>query len=68
MKRSPTAVLLRLSGHVVVAAILLFVILPAIVVALAAFNDRAILAFPPQVWSLRWFVRAFEYADFRKGF
>ena len=68
MRRSPAAAMLRLSGHVVVAAILLFVILPAVVVALAAFNDRAILAFPPQVWSLRWFVRALDYADFRKGF
>jgi putative spermidine/putrescine transport system permease protein len=68
MKRLPTAAVLRLSGYVAVTAILLFVILPAIVVALTAFNDRAILAFPPQVWSLRWFVRAFDYADFRKGF
>jgi putative spermidine/putrescine transport system permease protein len=68
MKRSPAAALLQLSGHIVVAAILLFVILPAIVVALTAFNDRAILAFPPQVWSFRWFARAFDYADFRKGF
>jgi putative spermidine/putrescine transport system permease protein len=68
MKRSPAAAVLRLSGYVIVAAILLFVILPAIVVALTAFNDRAILAFPPQVWSLRWFARAFDYADFRKGF
>jgi putative spermidine/putrescine transport system permease protein len=68
MKRSPAAAILRLSGHIAVAVILLFVILPAIVVALAAFNDRAILAFPPQVWSLRWFTRAFDYADFRKGF
>ncbi len=68
MIRSAGAAVLRLSGYVAVAAILLFVILPAIVVALTAFNDRAILAFPPQVWSLRWFVRAFDYADFRKGF
>jgi putative spermidine/putrescine transport system permease protein len=67
MKRAPAAAILRLSGYVAVAAILLFVILPAIVVVLAAFNDRAILAFPPQVWSLRWFARAFDYADFRKG-
>jgi putative spermidine/putrescine transport system permease protein len=67
MKRAPAVAILRLSGHVAVAAILLFVILPAIVVVLAAFNDRAILAFPPQVWSLRWFARAFNYADFHKG-
>lgn len=50
MIRSAAAAVLRLSGHIAVAAILLFVILPAIVVALTAFNDRAILAFPPQVW------------------
>ena len=68
MKRAHAATLLRLSGYVLVAAILLFVILPAIVVVLAAFNDRAILAFPPQAWSFRWFIRAFSYADFRKGF
>jgi putative spermidine/putrescine transport system permease protein len=68
MKRSPAAALLRISGYVIIAVILLFVILPAIVVALTAFNDRAILAFPPQVWSLRWFTRAFDYGDFRKGF
>jgi putative spermidine/putrescine transport system permease protein len=67
MKRTTAAAILRLSRHVVVATILLFVILPVIVVVLAAFNDRAILAFPPQVWSLRWFARAFAYADFRKG-
>jgi putative spermidine/putrescine transport system permease protein len=68
MKRSAAATLLRLPGYLVVAAILLFVILPALVVALAAFNDRAILAFPPQAWSFRWFARAFSYADFRRGF
>src|SRR5579864_5939996 len=68
MKRTHAGTLLRLSGYVLVAAILLFVILPAIVVLLAAFNDRAILAFPPQAWSFRWFIRAFNYADFRRGF
>jgi putative spermidine/putrescine transport system permease protein len=68
MTRALAAALLRSAGYAAVAAILLFVLLPAIVVALTAFNDRAILAFPPQVWSLRWFARAFDYADFRKGF
>ena len=68
MKRSFATAALRWSGYVLVTVILLFVILPAVVVALTAFNDRAILAFPPQVWSLRWFTRAFDYADFRKGF
>ena len=60
--------LLRWSGYGLVALILVFIILPAIVVALTAFNDRAILAFPPTVYSLRWFQRALDYADFRRGF
>ncbi|WP_108517123.1 ABC transporter permease [Bradyrhizobium algeriense] len=68
MKRSPGTLLLRWSGRVLVAAILLFVLLPGVVVAISAFNDRAILQFPPQSWSLRWFWRAFSYADFAKGF
>ena len=68
MKRTPGTMLLRWSGRILVAAILLFVLLPGVVVAISAFNDRAILAFPPQAWSLRWFWRAFSYADFVKGF
>jgi len=38
------------------------------VVALAAFNARAILAFPPEAWSWRWFAKAIAYDDFRAGF
>ncbi|MBO4224409.1 ABC transporter permease subunit [Bradyrhizobium neotropicale] len=68
MKRSPGTLLLRWSGRILVAAVLLFVLLPGIVVAISAFNDRAILLFPPQSWSLRWFWRAFSYPDFAKGF
>lgn len=68
MKRSPGTMMLRWSGRALVAAILLFVLLPGVVVAISAFNDRAILQFPPQSWSLRWFYRAFSYADFAKGF
>jgi putative spermidine/putrescine transport system permease protein len=58
----------RLFGALVVGAILGFLLLPAIVVALAAFNGRAILSFPPDTWSLRWFVKALAYEDFRAGF
>ena len=60
--------LLRLLGGVVVTAILGFLLLPAFVVTLAAFNDRAILSFPPQAWSLRWFAKAIAYEDFQAGF
>jgi putative spermidine/putrescine transport system permease protein len=60
--------LLRLLGGVIVLAILGFVMLPAFVVTLAAFNGRAILSFPPETWSWRWFVKAIDYQDFRAGF
>jgi putative spermidine/putrescine transport system permease protein len=59
--------LLRLSGAFVVIAILGFLLLPAVVVTLAAFNGRAILSFPPETWSLRWFAKALAYEDFRAG-
>lgn len=68
MMHSPTSLALRWSGRILIAAILLFVLLPGIVVGISAFNDRAILAFPPQAWSMRWFWRAFSYSDFAKGF
>jgi putative spermidine/putrescine transport system permease protein len=60
--------LLRFAGITVIVLLLGFVVLPALVVTLAAFNERAMLAFPPEQWSLRWFVRALEYRDFRNGF
>jgi putative spermidine/putrescine transport system permease protein len=68
MTRLPARPLLHLLGALVVAAILGFLLLPALVVALAAFNGRAILSFPPETWSLRWFVKALAYEDFRAGF
>src|SRR5579859_1012427 len=59
--------LLGWGGRLVVLLILGFLILPAVVVTIAAFNDRAILSFPPQAWSWRWFARALTYPDFRDG-
>ena len=59
---------LRLLGSVTVIAILGFILLPAVVVTLAAFNGRAILSFPPETWSWRWFAKALAYEDFRTGF
>jgi putative spermidine/putrescine transport system permease protein len=59
--------LLRLLGGVAVAAILAFLLLPAFVVMLAAFNNKAILSFPPESWSWRWFAKALAYEDFRAG-
>jgi putative spermidine/putrescine transport system permease protein len=60
--------LLRIAGGGLVAAILGFLILPAAVVTLAAFNSRAILSFPPEAWSWRWFAKAIGYEDFQAGF
>ncbi|WP_263913356.1 ABC transporter permease [Achromobacter sp. 79A6] len=59
---------LRLGAPLLVAALLAFVLLPVVVVTLASFNDKALLSFPPEQWSLRWFQRVFTYPDFQQGF
>ena len=56
------------AGRALVVAILGFIILPALVVAMASFNDKAILSFPPQQLSLRWYYNAINYRDFQTGF
>jgi putative spermidine/putrescine transport system permease protein len=60
--------LLRFLGGAAVILILGFLLLPGLVVTLAAFNSRAILSFPPESWSLRWFAKAIAYEDFQAGF
>jgi putative spermidine/putrescine transport system permease protein len=59
---------LAFASRALVVAVLGFIILPAFVVAVAAFNDKALLSFPPQELSLRWFYNAVNYRDFRAGF
>lgn len=59
---------LRLGAPLLITLILAFVLLPVLVVTLASFNDKALLTFPPQSWSLRWFTRVFTYPDFQQGF
>src|SRR5882762_3304975 len=66
--RSTYQRMLGWAGQFVVILFLGFLILPAAVVTIAAFNDKAILSFPPQAWSLHWFARALAYQDFRDGF
>src|SRR5262247_4585663 len=68
MARSTYQRMLGIAGAFAVLAILGFVILPVAVVTLAAFNDKAILVFPPETWSWRWFAKALAYDDFRSGF
>lgn len=60
--------MLGFAGKTLVVAILGFIILPAFVVAVASFNDKALLSFPPQQLSLRWFYNAINYRDFQAGF
>ncbi|RJE85797.1 ABC transporter permease [Paracoccus onubensis] len=67
MKKSALDHLLDWSGRILLAAILGFVLLPFVVVAIASFNDGAILSFPPKSWSFRWYANAFEYRDFGSG-
>jgi putative spermidine/putrescine transport system permease protein len=68
MPRSMYQRLLGFVGRLAVLLVLGFLVLPAAVVTIAAFNDKAILSFPPQAWSLRWFAKAIAYQDFREGF
>lgn len=67
MPRSSLQRLLQLAGMLAVLAVLGFLLLPAFVVALVAFNDSALPSFPPQAWSLRWFAKAIAYQDFQEG-
>ena len=67
MRTSPSTLALSLAGKTLVVLILAFTILPALVVTIAAFNDRAILSFPPTAYSTRWFTRALAYRDFQTG-
>jgi putative spermidine/putrescine transport system permease protein len=60
--------LLKLAGVCLVALVLCFLVLPAVVVSIAAFNDKALLSFPPQGLSWRWFIHALNYRDFQDGF
>ena len=68
MPRSTYQRLLGFIGKLAVVLILGFLLLPAAVVTIAAFNDKAMLSFPPQAWSMRWFAKAVAYQDFRDGF
>jgi putative spermidine/putrescine transport system permease protein len=67
MPRALSQRLLALAGVLAVIAILGFLVLPAIVVTLAAFNSRSILSFPPETWSLRWSSRRWPTRTSRRA-
>jgi putative spermidine/putrescine transport system permease protein len=54
-------------GRLVVTALVAFMTLPTIVVVVASFNPTAILSFPPQGFSLRWYENALTYPQFRRA-
>lgn len=55
------------AGRLVVVAGLGFITLPAIAVFIASFNATAIMAFPPNGLSFRWYQNAIAYRDFQHG-
>jgi len=59
--------LLKVAFGALVVLTLLFVTLPSVVVVITAFNDKALLMFPPDGFSTKWFVKAWTYDDFRSG-
>ncbi|UMA66793.1 ABC transporter permease (plasmid) [Roseivivax marinus] len=67
MKKSLLDHVLDWTGRIVLTAIVGFVLLPFVVVAIASLNESAILSFPPDSLSLRWYANAFEYRDFAEG-
>ncbi len=54
-------------GRLVVALLLGFMTLPTVIVVLASFNPTAILSFPPEGLSLRWYENALTYPQFRRA-
>ncbi|GGF67035.1 ABC transporter permease [Azorhizobium oxalatiphilum] len=68
MRRPLSHRLLGLAGKIAVGLVVAFILLPAVVVTMSAFNDKAIMNFPPTGFSTRWFARAFSYSDFSSGF
>ena len=61
--------MLSWAGRAAVVAILGFIILPAIVVGIAAFNDKALLSFPPAAMvACAGSTRRVSYRDFQTGF
>lgn len=59
---------MRLSGQIVLSAVLVFLIGPFIIICLAGLSAGETLAFPPDGLSLRWVARVFEVESFRATF
>lgn len=58
----------RLAWNIIIVGIYLFLLAPIIIVVLAAFNAGEYLTFPPQGFSLKWFVKFFNSEPFVNSF
>ncbi len=54
-------------GRLIVLALVAFMTLPTVIVIVASFNPTAILSFPPQGLSFRWYENALTYPQFRRA-
>lgn len=45
-----------------------FITLPLVFIVWMSFFSNKILSFPPQGYTLDWYLRAWELSDFRNGF
>jgi putative spermidine/putrescine transport system permease protein len=54
-------------GRLAVLALVAFMTLPTVVVVVVSFNPTAILSFPPEGFSLRWYENALSYPQFRRA-
>jgi len=59
---------MKVSGNILLVAVLLFLIGPFIIICIAGLSAGETLAFPPQGLSLRWVARVFEVESFRNAF
>lgn len=67
-RKHPTDRRYHWAAKILIIVILGFVLCPALVVAIAAFNEPPILSFPPKSLSWRWFSQAIAYEEFQEGF
>ena len=56
-----------MTARLLVLALLGFMTLPTLIVLVASFNATEIMSFPPTAWSLRWYVNALTYPQFRRA-
>ncbi|RVV97708.1 ABC transporter permease [Mesobaculum littorinae] len=59
---------MKLAGHLFLAAVMLFLIGPFVIICFAGLSAGESLAFPPEGLSLRWVIRVFEIESFRSSF